>query len=198
MNEKFKSLCDAVDELRQIVEVKEKLEEERRDLRNEAEHFYTLVIEKYQEGERQLAERIEQAEHEHQENKKEIVELTRQQLKAETVGGTFENTERLEKLKAEVATYPLKVEALEQLKNDIVISTEERKQLKEYQAKGYSLGCQIYGLSNKIHTILTAIKDIHVLNCAASVDLYIVGRNREFMPEQFEKLQNMRKEAVTE
>lgn len=77
MNEKFKSLCDAVDELRQIVEVKEKLEEERRELRNEAEHFYTLVIEKYQEGERQLAERIEQAEHEHQENKKEIVELTR-------------------------------------------------------------------------------------------------------------------------
>lgn len=198
MNEKFKLLCDAVDELRQIVEVKEKLEEERRDLRNEAEHFYTLVIEKYQEGERQLAERIEQAEHEHQENKKEIVELTRQQLKVETVGGAFKDAERLERLKAEVATYPLKVETLEQLKSDIVISAADRKQLEEYRIKGCDLGDQIYGLSQKTHTMLTAIRDTHILNCAASIDMYIIGRNREFMPEQFKALQNMRKEEAEE
>ena len=198
MNEKIKALCNAVEELRQIVEVKERLEEERRELRTRAEQFYTLVIEKYQEGERQLAERIEQAEHEHQENKKEIVELTRQQLKAETEGSTFKDAERLERLKAEVATYPLKVEALEQLKSDIVISAANRKQLEEYRTKGRDLGDQIYGLSQKTHTMLTAIRDTHILNCAANIDMYIIGRNREFMPEQFKTLQNMRKEEAEE
>lgn len=198
MNEQFKVLCNTVEELRQIVEAKERLEEERRRLRTRAEQFYTMVIEKYQEGERQLAERIEQAEHEHQKNKKEIVELTRQQLKAETVGGTFKDAERLERLKAEVATYPLKVEALEQLKSDIVISAADQKQLKEYRTKGCDLGDQIYGLSQKTHTILTAIRDTHILNCMASIDMYIIGRNREFMQEQFKTLQNMRKEEVEE
>ena len=55
MNEQTKVLYNAVEELRQIVEAKERLEEERRGLRTRAEQFYTLVIEKYQKGERQLA-----------------------------------------------------------------------------------------------------------------------------------------------
>lgn len=194
MDNHFKTLFALVDEVRQNVTEKESLQKESRKLRSRATELYNSVVERYQQERQQIVDRIEQAEKENERNKAEIVELTRQQIMTETSGGVFWEAERLESLKANVTTYPLKLEALERLKDDICIPAVDWQKIEAFQANGYNLLHQISGISEKLETLLADIKGDAVLNCLATLER--VPSNCEFMAEQFKVLQSMRKEET--
>ena len=150
MNKNFEELFTKVSELQKLQEERERLKGERLELENRARTFFDSVIERYRQEESRIDERTEEAERENEENKAAIVALTRQQLKAEAEKEPFTDVERLGKLKAEVATYPQKVEALGQLKNEVCISTADQEIISAYRADGADLGNRINRVSGEI------------------------------------------------
>lgn len=196
MNKNFEELFTKVSELQKLQEERERLKGERLELENRARTFFDSVIERYRQEESRIDERMEEAERENEENKAAIVALTRQQLKAEAEKEPFTDVERLGKLKAEVATYPQKVEALGQLENEVCISTADQEIISAYRADGADLGNRIKNISGEMQLLFADIQNRLILNCLATFE-YIPGR-AEFLPDQLKTLQSMRKEETEE
>lgn len=196
MNEHFKNLFALVEEVRQNLEEMERLQEVSRTVAGEARKFYNSVIEKYRQEEKRIIDRMEQAEKENKDNKAEIVELTRQQLKAEATGGTFPGIPRLEKLKSEVATYPLKLEAMEKLKADVYITAADQRKIQEYRAAWFEAWQDLNRIESKMMALLGTIKGDGTLFCLASLEH--TPAESHFMDEAIEKLQQFRREDIEE
>ena len=196
MNKNFEELFTKVSELQKLQEERERLKGERLELENRARTFFDSVIERYRQEESRIDERTEEAERENEENKAAIVALTRQQLKAEAEKEPFTDVERMGKVKAEVATYPQKVEALGQLKNEVCISTADQEIISAYRADGADLGNRINRVSGEMQLLFADIQNRLILNCLATFE-YIPGR-AEFLPDQLKTLQSMRKEETEE
>lgn len=196
MDKNFGELFTKVSELQKLQEEREKLKGERLELENRARAFFNSVIERYRQEESRIDERMEEAERENESNKAAVVELTRQQLKAEAAKEPFTDAERLGKLKAEVATYPQKVEALGQLKNEVCISSQDQEIISVYRADGADLGNRIKSISGEMQLLFADIQNRLIMNCLATFE-YIPGR-AEFLPDQLKILQSMRKEETEE
>lgn len=196
MDKNFEELFLNVSELKKLQEEREALKGERLKLENQSKDFFNSVVEKYQQEESRIDERMKEAEKANNVNKAAIVELTRQQLKAEVTGETFADMERLGKLKAEVATYPQKLEAFEQLKNEVCVSLADQEIIYGYRAEGADIGSRISKISSKMLPLLADIHHRIALNCLATFE-HIPGMD-EFLPEQFKILQSMRKEEFEE
>ena len=106
MVKNFGELFTKVSELQKLQEEREKLKGERLELENRARAFFDSVIERYQQEESRIDERMEEAERENEANKAAIVALTRQQLKAEAAKEPFTDAECLGNLKAVVFSLP--------------------------------------------------------------------------------------------
>lgn len=196
MDKNFEELFAKVSELQKLQEERDKLKGERMELETRAKKFFDSVVERYRQEESRFDELMKEAEKENEVNKAAVVALTRQQLKAETEKKSFTYAERLGQLKAEVATYPQKVEALEQLKNEVCISSEDQKIIFEYRTEGAVLVNRIKRVSEKMQLLFADIQNRLILNCLATFE-YIPGM-AEFMPDQLKTLQNMRKEGAEE
>lgn len=196
MDKNFEELFTKVSELQKLQEEREKLKGERLELENRARAFFNSVVERYRQEESRIDDRMKEAEKENEENKVEVVALTRQQLKAETEKKPFTDAERLGQLKAEVATYPQKVEALRQLKNEVCISAADQERIYGYRAEGADLGSRIYKVSGEMQLLFADIQNRLILNCLATFEC-IPGR-AEFLPDQIKTLQSMRKEEAEE
>lgn len=194
MDKNFEELFTKISEVQKLQEEREKLKGERLELGNRARAFFNSVIERYRQEESRIDERMEEAERENEANKAAIVALTRQQLKAEAAEEPFTDEERLGKLKAEVVTYPQKVEALGKLKNEVCISSQDQEIISTYRADGADLGNRIGRISGEMQLLFADIQNRLILNCLATFE-YIPGR-AEFLPDQFKILQSMRKEET--
>ena len=196
MDKIFEELFTNVSKLQKLQEEREKLKVERLEQENLAREFFNSVIETYRQEESRYDERMEEAERENEENKSEVVSLTRQQLKAEARGESFTEEERLGRLKAEVATHPQKEEALRQLKNEVCVSFADQVIISRYRAEGAELWNRIGRVSREMQELLADIQNRIILGCLATFE-YIPGRI-EFLPDQFRELSNMRKEEAEE
>lgn len=196
MDKNFEELFTKVSDLQKLQEEREKLKGERLELENRARAFFNSVVERYRQEESRIDDRMKEAEKENEANKAEVVALTRQQLKAETEKEPFTDAERLGQLKAEVATYPQKVEALGQLKNDVCVSVADQEKISKYRAEGADLGNRIGKVSGEMQLLFADIQNRLIMNCLATFE-YIPGR-AEFMPDQIKTLQSMRKEEAEE
>lgn len=196
MDNYFNILFALVDEVRQNVTEKERLQEESWKLRSRATELYNSVVEQYRQEKQRITDRMEQAEKENERNKAEIVELTKRQIETETKGCVFREVERLEKLKADVATYSLKLEALERLKADVCIPAADWQQLEIFWTQGNNLLHHIDSISEKLEMLLANIKGDAVLDCLATLER--IPGSCEFMPGQFKALQSMKKEEAEE
>lgn len=194
MDNNFKQLFEKVEEIKNILEERDKLKEKRGELLTDAQTLYNSVVESYQENEKQIIDRMKQEEIRNQNNKNEIVVLTRQQLKAESSGSDFLESDRLKELKEEVATYPMKMEALESLRNEIVISADDNKKMSCYESEWMKLSQEIDRLCYKIQDVLLNIRDVSIFGCLTSME-FIPGRNG-FMKEKLEMWKTMRMEEM--
>lgn len=196
MDKNFDELFTKVSELQELQKEREKLKGERLKLENRAKAFFNSVIERYRQEESRIDERMEEAERENEANKAAVVALARQQLKAEATKEPFTDAERLGKLKVEVTTYPQKVEALGQLKNEVCISSADQEIIYGYRAEGTNLGNRINRVSGEMQLLFADIQNRLILNCLATFE-YIPGMV-EFLPDQLKTLQGMRKEETEE
>jgi|GEM_PF-6402015 hypothetical protein len=195
MNKQFQTLFETVDTLKISLEERNRLIEEQNQLASTAREFMNSVFNKYKAAEKEIEELTEQAEHENEENKAAITEMTLQQLKARNGGEVFLENTKLDHLKADVSTYPLKLEAMEKLKNEIHISASDQKQISNYRAEGLKLGGMIFREGEKLQNILVSLRDGDILNCFASLDPYFETlHSREFLDGFYEEYKNMRKE----
>lgn len=194
MDKNFKQLLEQIEEIKEILGKIEKLKEERSELLNDAQTLFNSVVGSYQENEKQIIDRMKQEEIQNQNNKNEIVVLTRQQLKAESSGSDFIDSDRLKKLKEEVAVYPMKMEALESLINEIVISAADNEKMSCYEYDWIQLSREIDRLNYKVQDVLVKIRDVSIFGCLASME-FIPGRN-EFMREKLEMWKMMRMEET--
>ena len=195
MNNEFQKLFEMVDTLKSSLEERDRLIIEKGQLASTAKVFMHSVFDKYRAAEKEIAELIEQAEHENEENKTAIIELTRKQLKARSGGEEFQESIKLDQLKADVSTYFLKLEAMEKLKNEICISVADQKQIDNYIRDGLRLGGMVYKESDKVQNLLSSLRGEAILNCQASIDLYIESRrSKEFLSDSYDEYKNMRKD----
>lgn len=199
MNRNFEELKSKVEELLQMEECREQLEKERAELRVEAKEFFASVKGKYQEEEEKVLQLMKEAEEEHKNNERKLFALTREKFKAEMQGTGFEDSRKLGELTAINAAYPVKLEALEQLKKEVAVPATDQLKINEYKHKGYLLGEQICGLGKSIHTVLDEILNKNALNCRVSIDTYITERQiSHYIGDVFASLENMQKEDLDE
>lgn len=192
----FLDLFAAVERLRALWEEMKDLRQQRQDLEKQGRAFCGEVIERYRAEEKTLEERQKAAEEENEANRAAVVELTKAQILAETSGADFKETERLDKLKTAVATFPLKLEALDQLRQEVKITKEEQERLSELYGEGYKIGMGIYGKANKIRELVDDLRNRYLLECVGDYDLTLIKRRAGFLPDMYETLNNMRKEAL--
>ena len=193
MENEFISLFKAVGELQQLVEEREKLKEQKCVLSTQARQYRDEVVKTYKEAEYEIGNLIEQAEAEHREHKKEIIELTRQQYKE---GANFKDAERLQQLKSDVATHELKVEALHQLKCDVVISAKDQEKISNYRLSGEMVGRAVTDNAYKIIEKLLEIKNLSSTNCPALFDFHILKIGQNVFFDIFADTDKMRKEIL--
>lgn len=196
MEKCFDELIEKVLRVRELEEEREKMKSDREELLKRTSDAFSVIFEKYRNEEQQLDMMIKDAESENRENKAEIVRLTKESIKASAEGAEFIDIDKLNKLKADVATHPQKVEALEQLKCGVCVPSKDVDMLEEYHRQGRTIGNSILRIGNEIQEILVDVRDRISLNCFASFE-HIPGRE-EFAPEIFTKLRNMRKEETEE
>ena len=189
----FLRLSDAVETIRQKQEERERIGQEMAGIVAKATSHYCTISEAYRNEERRIDERMEHAEAENADSKGRIVELTRQQIQAETAGEPFTMRGELDRLKAEVATYPQKVEALQSLKAEVVIAAADMARLEEYRREWQRLTVERASIENEMQQALIELRDGNIPYCLATFEV-IPGR-RVFLPDNIEKdIETMRKE----
>ncbi len=194
MDKAFNKFFLQVDEVKRNLEEKENLVENQKKIRNSALELFASIVSSYEERESQIIERMELEEKQNQDNRSEIVVLTRQQLKADLSGSTFVELDRLNKLKEDVSTHQLRIEALESLKNEVVVSSDDHQKMLGFRLEWSELNRAIHVIDNKLIELITEIRNSTSLDCLSSVE-YIPGRN-EFLKNEFEKISRMRTEEI--
>lgn len=191
MNEHFIKIFETSEELKQVIEQREKLCEERKQIIQETRLLFNKVIAKYQEERKKIDDLQAKAEKENQEKQKTIIVLTKQLI---TSGENKSvTTQELEKLKGDVATYPLQIEAYEQLKKEICVPCDDIDKLNLYKEKGREIGQQIYNKTATICRLLAELKSISD-SCVTIFDMTLEYRGINILPDLFQKLDDMQKE----
>ena len=193
MNKEFKALFDNVDKLKKLVLELDAALEERAELRTKLKSDFRATVKKYYDAEEQLNERIRRSNEENEKNKEKIKELTKQEIQAEMQGNAFDDKQTLELLKAEVNAHPLKIEAIEALRNEVVISDEEQRFISSMQAEETKKSARIRTMQDNISLLVGQIKAENCLYCLSCFEN--IPGNNHFMQEEFNELSSLRMEA---
>ena len=197
MNNNFIRFLDAAEEVRQMQENRETLAEEIKALYTAAMEHYNKIAETYREDKQRFIDRMEKAKEENRSNEQKIVELTKKQIQAETVGGAFDELDELARLKGEVAAYPQTVEALNSLIDGVVVPAADVEAFEEYRREWQELSNNKKGLEDKIQIKLLEIQKNLMPFCMATFE--IIPAMLEFMPQEVAKeWETMRKEPSNE
>lgn len=197
MDKNFERLFDSVEKLRTKQTEKEQTDSKISEVRKKAISHFNHISEEYREQEDRINEKMERAETENQENKERIVELTTQQLQAEIDGKQFDKTEELDRLRADVTNYPLKVEAMARIREGIVISSRALCTLEEYEREWQQLEYKRNSINSEIQSIIADIAKNDLMFCSATTE--IVPGRRYFLPDDIKATYDrMRKEDDNE
>lgn len=197
MNNNFIRFLDAAEEVRQMQENRETLAEEIKALYTAAMEHYNKIAETYREDKQRFIDRMEKAKEENRSNEQKIVELTKKQIQAETVGGAFNELDELARLKGEVAAYPQMVEALNSLIDGVVVPAADVEAFEEYRREWQELSNNKKGLEDKIQIKMLEIQKNLIPFCMATFE--IIPAMLEFMPQEVAKeWETMRKESSDE
>lgn len=197
MNNNFIRFLDAAEEVRQMQENRETLAEEIKALYTAAMEHYNKIAETYREDKQRFIDRMEKAKEENRSNEQKIVELTKKQIQAETVGGAFDELDELARLKGEVAAYPQTVEALNSLIDGVVVPAADVEAFEEYRREWQELSNNKKGLEDKIQIKMLEIQKNLIPFCMATFE--IIPAMLEFMPQEVAKeWETMRKEPSDE
>ena len=197
MNNNFIRFLDAAEEVRQMQENRETLAGEIKGVYSAAMEHYNKIAETYRESKQRFIDRMEKAEEENRSNERKIVELTKKQIQAETVGGAFDGFDELARLKGEVAAYPQTVEALNSLIDGVVVPAADVEAFEEYRREWQELSNNKKGLEDKIQIKLLEIQKNFIPFCMATFE--IIPAMLEFMPQEVaEEWETMRKEPSNE
>lgn len=197
MNNNFIRFLDAAEEVRQMQENRETLAEEIKALYTAAMEHYNKIAETYREDKQRFIDRMEKAKEENRSNEQKIVELTKKQIQAATVGGAFDELDELARLKGEVAAYPQTVEALNCLIDGVVVPAADVEAFEEYRREWQELSNNKKGLEDKIQIKMLEIQKNLIPFCMATFE--IIPAMLEFMPQEVAKeWGTMRKEPSNE
>ena len=193
MREQYKKLFEAVEELKTKVEELENLEGESERMSREASEVIREVNAKYNKSVSEIQAIIEAAEKENESNKKEVKELTRQQLVS---GEAFRGSDRLALLKSEIATHPLKIEAMQQLLSEICISQEEAAELDRLKAQEHKMNADRRQHEKAILDLLANIRGDITTSCLACYDEYLMESRSRFIDDKYRETERMRREET--
>lgn len=197
MDNNFIRFLDAVEEVRQMQEKRETLAGEIKGVYSAAMEHYNKIAETYRESKQHFIDRMEKAKEENRSNEQKIIELTKKQIQAETVGGAFDELDELARLKGEVAAYPQTVEALNSLIDGVVVPAADVEAFEEYRREWQELSNNKKGLGDKIQIKLLEIQKNLIPFCMATFE--IIPAMLEFMPQEVAKeWEAMRKEPNDE
>lgn len=194
--EEFKALYNKVEEIKQLVTDKEKLEAERHELGTRTKQLADSAINKYQEAETEADNKIIEARKQHEEHKAELRKLTKAKAETEAKGEAFHDGERMKELKGEIASHEITVEVLEDMKQEIVLDSADLQQLNQYQAEAREIINHIAYIENKILEALTELRGAEVMRCLATLE-QVPGR-KNFLPGVFKTIETMRKGEAEE
>lgn len=197
MDSNFITLFDSVERIRQKQEERERIRKDIAGIKQNAAACYSHIAEEYRGKENKYDEQISKADTENQENKRRITELIRQQIQAETAGEPFEMAAELDRLKAEVATYPQKVEALQSLKDEVYIPAADVEKIEGFLREWQELKNSIRPVEDAIQNELISIREKAIPYCMATFEI-IPGLDG-FLPDDVNRdFETMRKEPSNE
>lgn len=197
MDNNFIRFLDAAEEVRQMQENRETLAEEIKALYTAAMEHYNKIAETYREDKQRFIDRMEKAKEENQSNEQKIVELTKKQVQAETVGSAFDESDELAHLKEEITAYPHTVKALKSLIDGVMVPAADVEAFEEYRREWQELSNNKKGLEDKIQIKLLEIQKNLIPFCMATFE--IIPAMLEFMPQEVAKeWETMRKEPSNE
>ena len=193
MREQYKKLFETVEELKTKVEELEDLEGESTRISLEASEVIQEAKAKYKKSVSDIQATIEEAEQENERNKKEVKELTRQQLVS---GKAFRGSDRLALLKGEIATHSLKIEAMQQLLSEICISREEATELDRFKAQEHQINADRRKREKAILDLLANIRGDITTSCLACYDEYLMESRSRFIDDKYREIERMRREGA--
>ena len=193
MREQYKKLFEAVEELKTKVEELECLEGESTRISLEASEVIQEVKAKYNKSVSDLQDRIEEAEQKNERNKKEVKELTHQEL---VTGATFQGSGRLAFLKMEIAEHPQTIEAMQQLISEICIGQEDVEVLDRFKAQEHQINADRRKHEKAILDLLANIKGDITTSCLACYDEYLMESRSRFIDEKYRETERMRREGT--
>lgn len=195
MEKEFIALIEEVEMMKAKLTERDTLQEQRQELGRQAREFRDKVIEKYNAEEARIDALAAKAEEENRMQKEEITLLIKKQVKE---GSAFKEGERLEKLKASVYSFELNMEAIRQLKKEVVISEEEQRQAEEYIAESRKIIAELRRCSGEITDSLAKISHGSGMTCPAFFDMHVLNMQANGMQEFFAVFNTMRKEGAEE
>ena len=190
----YNALFDAVERLKALKAERDELRQRYRETEERAAALFTEVIQRYHDEENALETRIKQAEEDNSANKAEIVKLSKQRIQAEISGAEFTGGERLEALERAVTVYPLQVEALEQLQLEVQVTKAEQGRLSAVRSEGYKIAATLYENARRIHELADDMRNRLLLNCTSPLDLDLIRRKQDLLPDIYQEIQKMRME----
>lgn len=193
MREQYKKLFEAVEELKTKVEELENLEGESERMSREASEVIREVKAKYNKSVSDIQATIEEAEQENERNKKEVKELTRQQLVS---GEAFRGADRLSFLSLEIAKHPNKIEALQKVFSEICINREEAEELDRFKAQEHQINADRRKHEKAILDLLANIKGDITTSCLACYDEYLMESRSRFIDDKYRETERMRREGT--
>ena len=182
MDNNFTMLFGSVDELREKQEKRENIKAAVADARRKADDLVSDILQKYREEEGRIDEQTAQAEAKNERHKADIVRLEKERIKAGAGGGVFAHKEELAEAKAEVATYPQTLEALQELKKEIFVPLAEVERLEEIRREWGRLTREQSTIESEMQEILIKIKNTDVLNCLATFE--VIPGLRSFLSDE--------------
>ena len=182
MDNNFTMLFGSVDELREKQEKRENIKAAVADARRKADDLVSDILQKYREEESRIDEQTAQAEAKNERHKADIVRLEKERIKAGAGGGVFAHKEELAEAKAEVATYPQTLEALQELKKEIFVPLAEVERLEEIRREWGRLTREQSTIESEMQEILIKIKNTDVLNCLATFE--VIPGLRSFLSDE--------------
>jgi chromosome segregation ATPase len=197
MNDNFQRLFDSVEQVREKQTEREQIIQSIAEVRRQAGEHFDRISEEYREKEKQIIERMQQAETENRENKENIVKLTAQQIQAETAGEPFGMKAELDRLKVEVTNYPLKVEAMQQIKEQIAVPLSDAETMEEYRREWQQLESKRRAIADEMQGLLTDIAKNDILFCIATFE-NVPGRHVFLSDDMQAAYDGMRKEQEDE
>lgn len=193
MYKEFLTLFQIADDLKTLVEERDRLLKKKSDLKIQARIFHDGVVKTYSEEERRIDDQLEKMAIEHQENELEVIEFMKKKTK---FGLGSDEEKRLTELRISVANYDLDRKAMQDMKTDIVISASDIRKRDYYSSQGHLLGIDIQNNERAILNRLADIKGSIDEKLYIKFDPYITNREINSVGEMFADFDNMRKEKT--